>query len=120
MYWFLTHKRREGSDASDNRELIWRFGVFARLLSDNGTEFANSIAEYMAQLFKFEKIWSSVYHPETNGKLERFHLYLKERIVTQAMQTDMSAVDPSNPYPWDDLLPTLPPLQHYTEPNDSL
>ncbi len=86
---------------------ICKYGVFEKLLSDNGTEFANSIADTLSQLFKFEKIWSSIYHPQTNGKLERFHLYLKERIVTQALQNDQSAVDPNNPYPWDDLLPYI-------------
>ena len=95
---------------------ICRFGVFSKLLSDNGTEFASRIGNCVAELFKFDKIWTSVYHPATNGKLERFHKYLKERIVTQAMQNDQSAIDPENPYPWDDLLPYIS-ASYNTTPN---
>ena len=47
------------------------------LLSDNGTEFKNQLMDNVLQQPGIECIVSAPYHPQSNGKLEAFHKYLK-------------------------------------------
>ena len=47
------------------------------ILSDNGTEFKNNLMDQVLQQLGIEHIFSSPYHPQSNGKLEVFHRYLK-------------------------------------------
>ena len=47
------------------------------ILSDNGTEFQNSIMDQVLQQLGIDRIFSAPYHPQSNGKLEVFHKYLK-------------------------------------------
>ena len=46
-------------------------------LSDNGTEFRNQLIDKVLQQLGIECIFSTAYHPQSNGKLEMFHKYLK-------------------------------------------
>ena len=46
-------------------------------LSDNGTEFKNHLMDQVLQQLGIEHIFSTPYHPQSNGKLEVFHKYLK-------------------------------------------
>ena len=45
--------------------------------SDNGTEFKNQLMDKVLQQLGIECILSTPYHPQSNGKLEVFHKYLK-------------------------------------------
>ena len=47
------------------------------ILSDNGTEFKNSLMDQVFQQLGIDRIFSVPYHPKSNGKLEVFHKYLK-------------------------------------------
>ena len=47
------------------------------ILSDNGTEFKNSLMDQVLQQLGIDRIFSAPYHPQGNGKLEVFHKYLK-------------------------------------------
>ena len=47
------------------------------ILSDNGTEFKNSLMDQVLQQPGIDRIFSALYHPQSNGKLEVFHKYLK-------------------------------------------
>ena len=47
------------------------------ILSDNGTEFKNSLMDQVLQHLGIERIFSTPNHPQSNGKLEVFHKYLK-------------------------------------------
>ena len=47
------------------------------ILSDNGTEFKNSLMDQALKQLGIEKIFSAPYHQQSNGKLEVFHKYLK-------------------------------------------
>ena len=47
------------------------------ILSDNGTEFKNSLMDHILTQLCIERIFSAPYHPQRNGKLEVFHKYLK-------------------------------------------
>ena len=47
------------------------------ILSDNGTEFRNSLMDQVLQQLGIDRIFSAPYHPQSNGQLEVFHKYLK-------------------------------------------
>ena len=47
------------------------------ILSDNGTEFKNNLMDQVPKQLGIEQIFSAPYHPQSNGKLEVFHKYLK-------------------------------------------
>ena len=47
------------------------------ILSDNGTELKNNIMEQVLKQLGIEWIFSAPYHPQSNGKQEVFHKYLK-------------------------------------------
>ena len=47
------------------------------ILSDNGTEFKNQIFNKVTRDLGIERIFSAPYHPQSNGKLETLHKFLK-------------------------------------------
>ena len=47
------------------------------ILSDNGTEFKNNLMDQVLQQLGIDRIFSAPYHPQSSGKLELFHKYLK-------------------------------------------
>ena len=63
------------------------------ILSDNGTEFKNQIFDKVTKDLGIERIFSAPYHPQSNGKLETFHKFLKSTLKK------MCAEDQDN---WDD------------------
>ncbi|CAF5083248.1 unnamed protein product, partial [Rotaria socialis] len=54
-------------------EYICRYGVPMSILTDQGTHFKNQLMEPMARLIGYNHILSTVYHPQTNGMVERFN-----------------------------------------------
>ena len=54
------------------------FGPSRKILSDNGTEFSNKLFETVAKGIGVEhKIYSPPYRPQSNGRIEGFHSFLK-------------------------------------------
>ena len=47
------------------------------ILSDNGTEFKNNLMDQVLQQLGIHRIFTALFHPQSNGKLEVFHKYLK-------------------------------------------
>ena len=82
------------------------------ILSDNGMEFKNHLMDQVLQQLGIECIFSTPYHPQSNGKLEVFHKYLKPTLKK------LCEKDPSN---WDKYInqvlasyrvtPTLPTVE---------
>ena len=62
------------------------------ILSDNGTELKNSLMHQILKQLGIERIFSAPYHPQSNGKLDVFHKYLKPTLK------ELCEKDPSN---WD-------------------
>ena len=65
------------------------------ILSDNGMEFKNSLMDQVLQQLGIDRIFSAPYHPQSNGKLEVFHKYLKPTLKKLCKK------DPAN---WDKYL----------------
>ena len=73
-----------------------KFGGSIKILSDNGTEFKNKIFEQVAkELGVMYKLYTSPYHPASNGRIKGFHAFLK------ACVSKHIAPQPE----WDDLVP---------------
>ena len=65
------------------------------ILLDNSTEFKNSLMDQVLKQLGIERIFSALYHPQSNGKLDVFHKYLKPTLKK------LCEKDPSN---WDQYL----------------
>ena len=73
-----------------------QFGGSLKILSDNGTEFKNKLMEEVSKELGVEyKIYSPPYRPQSNGRVESFHFFLKACIAKHiALQLE-----------WDDIVP---------------
>ena len=73
-----------------------QFGGSIKILSDNGTEFKNKLMEEVSEELGVEyKIYSPPYRPQSNGRIESFHYFLKTCIAKHiAPQLE-----------WDDIVP---------------
>lgn len=57
---------------------IYTFGSPKELLSDQGSNISGELIKEIARIFKIKQIKTSVYHPQSNGSLERSHHVLAE------------------------------------------
>ena len=66
-----------------------KFGGSKKILSDNGTEFKNQLFEKIAKELGVEfKCYTAPYHPQSNGRIEGFHHFLKS-CMTKHISTTM-------------------------------
>ena len=65
------------------------------ILSDNGTEVQNQLMDQVLHQLGIDHIFSAPHHPQSNGKLEVFHTYLKPTLKK------LCEKDPAN---WDKYL----------------
>ena len=75
--------------------------------SDNGTELKNQLIYNILQQLGINHIFSALYHPQSNGKLEVFHKYLKP-ILMKPYENDLDN--------WDQYLNHLLTSYHITPP----
>ena len=54
-------------------EYFCRFGVPCMIISDQGSHFCNQLMTNMSSLIGYNHIFSTAYHPQTNGIVERFN-----------------------------------------------
>jgi hypothetical protein len=77
---------------------ILRYGPMKRLLSDNGTEFANVTLRTICSTLAIKKVFVSPMHPQGNGQIERMMSTIKRLITSQSTVYPMA---------WDCYLPRL-------------
>ena len=75
------------------------------ILLDNGTEFKNHLMDQVLQQLSSDHIFSAPYHPQSNGKLDIFHKYVKPTLKKLCKK------DPTN---WDKYINQV--LTSYTKP----
>ncbi|CAM2714261.1 unnamed protein product [Rotaria socialis] len=54
-------------------DFFCKFGIPSVILSDRGTHFQNKLMENLQNLIGYHHIYSTPYHPQTNGIVERFN-----------------------------------------------
>jgi len=55
------------------REVVLKFGIPHRILTDLGGEFQNELWQEMCKLLGIDRLRTTAYCPSTNGKIERWH-----------------------------------------------
>ena len=68
------------------------------IVSDNGTEFCNAVIDQINAFFNIKHITTSIYHPQANGKVERFNRVMSDAL---AKLVDRSQRD------WDSKIPAI-------------
>ena len=71
-------------------KVIPRFGAVCRFLSDRGQAFASNLVKAISTVFGTRKIFTSAYHPQCDGLVERFNSTLLNMLskFTSANQDD--------------------------------
>jgi transposase InsO family protein len=77
-------------------KLVFNHGCPEQLLSDQGKQFHDEIMRTWTQFLGINQLFTSPYHPQTNGLTERLNKTIKQIITT--------FVDPLH-QDWDDILP---------------
>ena len=72
------------------------FGGSSRILTDNGTEFKNDQFTELCKQLDIKRVYSPVYTPEANGRLEAWHRFFKACV---AKHIQGSAAE------WDEVVP---------------
>lgn len=67
-------------------EVICKHGTPAVILSDNGSHFKNQIMNTLYTRFGVDKRWTSTYHPQSNGLVERVNGTIKQIIRTLSQE----------------------------------
>ena len=72
---------------------ISRHGIPKTITCDNGVQFTSTAWKSMCQKLNIETIYTSVYHPQSNGLVERFHRSLKQALMTRTNENNSSWYD---------------------------
>ena len=60
--------------------LFSRVGILEEILNDQGANFMSSLLQEVYQLLHIQRIWTSPYHPQTDGLVEKFNGTLKSML----------------------------------------
>ena len=69
---------------------ICAFGVPETILTDRGQQIAGELMKILAEITGLTHNVTTVYHPQCNGKIERWHRYLKERLKLIQLQNGLN------------------------------
>ena len=67
---------------------VARFGVPAHISSDRGAQFTSGLWSAMAQLLGVNLHFTTAYHPQANGMVERFHRHMKTALKARLRGPD--------------------------------
>jgi putative transposase len=92
--WGPEENTRAGQDVL--RAAVTRRGVPDALLVDNGAPFRAGHLARTCAVLGIRLVFARPHSPETKGKLERFHRYLRERFLTEAMAAGIESFEQLN------------------------
>jgi transposase InsO family protein len=84
-------KATSAADCAFIGSWVSRFGVPATLTSNRGVQFTSSFWAAVTGRLGVRHITTTVFHPQSNGMVERFHRRLKEALKARAASTDWPA-----------------------------
>ena len=61
--------------------IVSAFGVPASITTDNGSQFSSGLWQQLMRTWKVKQHFTTAYHPESNGLVERLHRRLKESLI---------------------------------------
>jgi hypothetical protein len=75
MAWMeaIPNKQASTVAAAYMRALVWPHGGARRLLTDNGSEFSNTLLNEVCTFLKTNHVYSTPYHPQGDGAVERMN-----------------------------------------------
>jgi hypothetical protein len=76
-------------------DIICRHGCPQLILSDRGTHFRNQLIEKLLDKFRIKHLFSTPYHPATNGLVERFNRTLCESLAKTTSDNEWDIHIPS-------------------------
>jgi transposase InsO family protein len=59
-----------------------------KLLTDNGTHFSANIVQELLAALQVKKLWTTAYHPQTDGQVERFNRFLANALAINSVDDD--------------------------------
>lgn len=80
VHWELLTSMRAADVRLVIQAALERTGASPQIVSDNGSQFTAKDFKQLIRLFKFEHIRIRTYHPESNGRIERFHRTTREAL----------------------------------------
>lgn len=92
--WGPEENTRAGQDVL--RAAVVARGIPEALLVDNGAPFRAAQLARSCAVLGVRLVFAKPYSPETKGKLERFHRYLRERFLTEAMASGIAGFEELN------------------------
>ena len=92
----IPDKRAETVCQAYRDHVYCTFGGSSRILTDNGTEFRSKEMKQICDELEIKQVFSPVYTPQANGRLEGWHRFLKSCIAKHIRGADIE---------WDDLIP---------------
>jgi transposase InsO family protein len=78
------------------KNIISRHGCPVGVMSDSGSQLKSKICSQLCECFNIRKIERSPYHPQANGKVEKFIGFLKRALASITNQDAL--------YKWDEML----------------
>jgi hypothetical protein len=91
------------------KKVFLRFGLYNRIISDRGPQFASKFAKELGRLLDYEVALSTAYHPQTNGQTEH---------LNQEFETYLHIYCCSTPLDWVKHLP-MAEFVHNHQKHDS-
>jgi transposase InsO family protein len=79
-------------------KVFLKFGIPNKVISDNGSNFISKVIKDLMSFFNVEKLVTSPYHPQANGKIENRH---------KIFSNVLSIYKKDNRNDWDPFLPYL-------------
>ena len=92
----IPNKKAETVLKAYMNHVYYKYGGLFKILSDNGKEFKNKLMEEVSKELGVEyKVYSPPYRPQSNGRIESFHYFLKVCLAKH--------INPQ--LEWDDVVP---------------
>ncbi len=86
VHWELLTSMRAADVRLVVQEALERTGASPQIVSDNGSQFTAKDLKQLIRLFELEHIRIRTYHPESNGRIGRFHRSTRDALDEQDLR----------------------------------